>query len=339
MLVSTAFAQSVTPKKNRVVVPTNAPPAGINLSLSPTYVTLLTKPGEEISSEFRLRNNNTFPENLKISISKFTSSDKGRPVIVDLEKGDEYSSWLDISDDAFILQPGQTKTISFTVSPPTDAALGYYYAVVVSRLSDEDEKDTSSVEGSVALPVLLDVSSPNAKRELQITDFSTNKLFFEYLPANFNITFKNEGNIHVVPAGDIFIDSMWNKDIAFIPVNKGRGNVLPGATRVMNVAWNDGFITRKIKTKDGIAIKNSKGENEYETVYDFSKANQFRFGRYTAHALVVYDNGERDIPMEATVSFWIIPWKIVGGVLLVMLLALIGITMILKSVIRKLLKK
>lgn len=332
-------AQTVTPKASSVIAPTSVPPAGINLSLSPTYITVLTLPGEEVSSEFRLRNNNTFAEHLQITLAKFTSSENGRPVIADLEDGDDYASWLSVSDEDFIMQPSQNKTISFTITPPDDAALGYYYALVVSRITDDAVKKEASIEGSIALPVLLDVKSPNAKRELQLVDFSTDKLFYEHLPAVFNLSFKNSGNIHVVPVGDIFIDSMWNKDVAVIPVNEGRGNVLPGGERVLTNSWNDGFITRKIKTVDGVPIKTSKGENEYETVYDFASANKFRFGRYTAHALVVYDNGERDIPMEATVSFWIIPWKIVGGVGLVVLLAVIGIIIVIKGLFKKILRK
>jgi hypothetical protein len=63
------------------------------------------------------------------------------------------------------------------------------------------------------------------------------------------------------------------------------------------------------------------GKQVYSYKWDFSKANRLRFGHYTAHLVLVYDNGQRDVPMEAYVSFWVIPWRIVGAILA--LLALI----------------
>lgn len=333
---SSVLAQSkpgVTPVK--LSVPKEAPPSGIDLSLSPTYLTLRANPGENVSSEFKISNNNSFPEYLKITLSKFSSSNSGRPVLAPLDAGDEFASWFETPETEFKLNPGQTKTLSISLSPPKDAALGYYYAVVVSRITEGENKDSAILTGSVALPVLLDVVSKNAKRELQIVDFKTESLFYEYLPANFTVTFKNTGNIHVIPTGDIFIDSLFNKDVATIQVNEGRGNVLPGGERTFINSWNEGFATRVMKTKDGQPIKNKKGENEYETKFDFARANEFRFGRYTAHMLVVYDNGERDIPMEATVSFWVIPWKIIGGLLVIVLLAAVGLLSILLPILKK----
>jgi hypothetical protein len=35
--------------------------------------------------------------------------------------------------------------------------------------------------------------------------------------------------------------------------------------------------------------------------------------------VLVYDNGQRDVPMEAYVSFWIIPWRLIIYALLLIL--------------------
>ena len=40
---------------------------------------------------------------------------------------------------------------------------------------------------------------------------------------------------------------------------------------------------------------------------------------------MVYDDGKGDISTEARVSFWVIPWKIIGGIALVGLLVLAGL--------------
>ena len=51
-------------------------------------------------------------------------------------------------------------------------------------------------------------------------------------------------------------------------------------------------------------------------VAPFTKAGKF---------VMVYDNGQRDVPIEATVSFWVIPWRLVGAALVVSIFVLIGL--------------
>jgi hypothetical protein len=51
---------------------------------------------------------------------------------------------------------------------------------------------------------------------------------------------------------------------------------------------------------------------------------------------MVYDNGQRDVPMEATVSFWVIPWRLIGG--LAALLALLAVLITYIIILRRRLK-
>lgn len=335
LIINHAFAQSPTPKPLRV--PSESPPTGISLSLSPVFLNLTTDPGRGVVSQFRVTNNSNFTEFLEIDVKKFEPSNTGAGVVIgEVNSEDEFVNWVSFSEKEFSIVPNQTKTIKFTIHPPKEAALGYYYSFVVQRIKGEKaEGSGSALSGAGALPVLLEVKSPNAKREIQILDFKTDKLFYEYLPAQFIIKVKNTGNVHVAPAGDIFIDSLWNREVAVISSNKGRGNILPNATRDYTSVWDDGFGVKTLKVEADQPVLNDKGEKEYFVKYDFTKANKFRFGKYSANLILVYDNGERDIPLEAQVSFWIIPWKILGVGFVVMLLALVGLRSTFKSALRK----
>lgn len=338
-LTSPALAASPTPGAKRptptvvkLAPPKEAPATGINVNISPPYINLVTDPGESISSEFKIRNNNNFREYFKITLRKFEvgNSDSG-VVMSDINSGDEFASWISFEPQEFTVDPNQTKTVEFKINPPDDAALGYYYAAVISRISDADVSQGAAITAAASVPILLNVRSDNAKREIKILDFKTSKLFYEYLPTEFQLEVENSGNVHVSPVGDIFIDSMFEKETAVLPLNSARGNILPGGKRVFSVNWDDGMVTRAQKMKDGQPVKNSKGENEYETKFDFDKPlSTFRIGKYTAHVLAVYDNGERDIPLEATVSFWVIPWKLILGVIGVILAPFVLFTMISK---------
>lgn len=307
LLLSPVIAQTPTSEQKAVVSPKEAPPGPINLTLSPTFLNLATDPGQAVSSQLKVTNNNNFTEYLKVDVAKYEITQGGERLnILKVTPEDDFAKWISFSEDSFTVAPNQTKNVKFTINPPKDAALGYYYALVVSRIKEQDAKDAAVVTGAPVFSVLLEVRSPNAKRELQLLDFATDSLFYEYLPTTFNITLKNTGNLHIVPSGDVFVDWGGQKDTAILKANPGRGNILPQSKRTFDAVWDDGLITN---------VKNAKGV--YETKFDFSKPlNKFRIGKYTAHLLVVYDNGQRDIPLEATASFWVIPWKIILSLIL-----------------------
>ncbi|KXK10223.1 MAG: hypothetical protein UZ22_OP11002000868 [Microgenomates bacterium OLB23] len=297
---------------------------GINLTVSPVFINLLTEPGKETSARIKITNNSNITETLGTQLVKFRPSETGtQPTIEDVDDKDEFASWVSFSDETFNLAPNETKTITVTIKPPTSAALGYYYAVVFKRVKEESAGTTGAlVSGAPAVSILLEVKSPQAKREIQIVDAVTDKLFYEYLPTDIKVTIKNTGNIHIIPVGNIFIDWGRKKDDAILTFNEGRGNILPNTERTYTTTWNDGMITRL----DGT------------THYDITKANKFRIGRYTANILVVYDDGQRDIPLEAQVSFWVFPWKIIAGLALIAMLVLLGIRSTLASGVQKLRK-
>jgi hypothetical protein len=46
---------------------------------------------------------------------------------------------------------------------------------------------------------------------------------------------------------------------------------------------------------------------------------------------MVYDNGQRDVPIEATVSFWVIPWRVVGAGAVILIAAPLFASLYIKS--------
>ena len=86
--------------------------------------------------------------------------------------------------------------------------------------------------------------------------------------------------------------------------------------------------------------KNNEGEVESSTLkWNFSEFDKFRLGKYTAHLLFIYDNGERDIPVESKISFWVIPWRLILVVFFLVTFTIIGILIPILFVIKKLTKK
>jgi hypothetical protein len=301
---------------------------GLNLVTSPLPLNLVTEPGATVSAQLKIKNGGSTPETLTAGVMKFSAyGDEGKPRLTDREKGDDYFDWVTFSEKEFTLNPNEWKTITAYFTVPESAAFGYYYAITFQRKEENipDAPKTTKIVGATASLILLEVRVPNAIRDVQVLEFSTPKLIYEFLPTSFFVKLKNKGNVHVVPRGNIFIDRWGTKDVAILTINEDKGNVLPNSNRIFTTEWKDGFPVYEDKIDKKVVITDSTGKPEKDLKWDFSQVLKLRWGKYTANMLLVYDDGTRDIPIEAQLSFWVIPWRILGGGLLVLLLVLRGL--------------
>lgn len=316
--VSAQTEEQALPEPEITVVVTPPPAAiqPIDLTLSPITLNLVANPGETIHSSMKVFNNSTEKEYLEINLAKFSADKSGsRPLISEFGPGDQYQHWLTFEKNKFEVNPSEWQTIDLEFSPPPEAALSYYYAIIVKRQVDTvEENATTVVSGAPAILVLANVFSPNAKQELQLAEFKTKK-FYEYLPAEFEITIRNSGNVHLNPLGNIFIDKGKNKDIALLSINKENGLILPDSQRTYKAEWTEGFPVYEPVLENGVEKKDKNGNTVYKLNWDLTNIKQLRFGKYTANLLLVYDNGERDIPIESVVTFWVFPWRLVLAIL------------------------
>ncbi|MBI5621082.1 hypothetical protein HY949_04830 [Candidatus Gottesmanbacteria bacterium] len=311
------------------------PDAGsLILVTSPLPINLVTQPGATITTDLRVKNGGTKTETLTVGLMKFGAyGDEGKPKLVDRESGDEFFDWITFSESSFDAAPNEWKTITATIKVPESAAFGYYYAVTFSRAQGEAPSGPrqTAIVGATATLVLLEVRVPNAKREIEVVEFSADRAFYEFLPAAFTIKLKNKGNVHVAPRGNIFINQGKKKDIAIVEVNPDKGNLLPDSNRIFTSEWKDGFPVYTPKMENNAEVHDAKGKLVKQLKWDFSRAHTLRWGKYTANMLLVYDDGTRDQAIEGTVSFWVIPWRMVGGASLVVLLMFFGLWSMIKN--------
>jgi hypothetical protein len=312
--------------------------SGLSLLTSPLPIIAKTTPGVPITTDIKIRNTGTGEETLKITLMKFEAyEDTGKPALMDPEPSDEFIKWVSFSEETFKVAPGEWKTVQATIAPPKEAAFGYYYAFVFARANENlsPEERRTALNGGTAVLALLDVDVPGAKREVTLEKFSLDKKVYEFLPATFSVTLKNGGNVHGAPRGNIFIDKGDTKDIALLEVNKEKGNILPSSKRTFETSWSDGFPKYVPKIVDGKELKDSKGNTEMELKWNFNDASKLRFGRYTAKLLMIYDDGTHDVPLEGEISFWVIPWRIIGVAVIVLVFILLGFRSMFGGIFRK----
>jgi hypothetical protein len=318
------------------------PDAGLRLITSPLPINLVAEPGQTITTELKVKNGGTVDETLKIDLMKFRAyEESGKPQLMEREAADDFLDWVTFSEPTFTIAPDEWKTITATFHVPATASFGYYYAFVFSRAGEVQplsSRETVLVGGTAVL-VLLEVRVPGAVREATVTEFSTDKTFYEFLPTTFHIKLKNTGNVHLAPRGNIFIDQGSTKDIAILEVNSEKGNILPLSSRVFDAQWKDGFPLYTAKIQDGKTVLDEQGNPVYELKWDWNDASKLRFGKYTAKLLLIYDDGTHDIPIEGEVSFWVVPWRMIGVAVFVLVFFFIGMRSTLRNIWNKVFKK
>jgi hypothetical protein len=298
---------------------------GISLQISPLPIELTGKPGTSVSSDLRVRNAGTKPEKLQVRLLKVTADDNGAVHLSQPRPSDPWAQWVSFSKTVFDAPPGQWQTIAMTINLPKSAAFGYYFAVEYLRATAEPAQPGRAVaRGAVATFILLNADAPGAKREAQIVSFSADRKNYEFLPAVLNVKVRDTGNVHVAPHGNIFI-TKGSKQIDSIQINSAQGNVLPGSSRFFNAQWDNSFPVYVAKYNGDSPAVDKNGKPTRSLKWDFSHANRLRFGHYTAHLVMVYDNGQRDVPMEGFVSFWVIPWRLIIGILIILLFVGVGL--------------
>jgi hypothetical protein len=299
---------------------------GINLQISPLPIELNTKPGTSTGADLRVRNVGTKTEKLQVRLLAVSEDDNGQVHLSNPTSSDEWARWVSFDRQTFDAPSSQWQTIKMTVNVPKSAAFGYYFAVEYLRAAElAPQPGKAAARGAVATFILLNADAAGAKREAQVVSFLADRKSYEFLPASFTVKVRSTGNVHVAPHGNIFIGK-GGKQVGVIDVNASRGNILPKGSRFFESAWSDGFPVHQTKTTgDGQPLLDKKGNPRKSLKWDFSHANRLRFGHYTAHLVMVYDNGQRDVPMEASVSFWVVPWRVIGILLIVGIFVVIGL--------------
>lgn len=191
----------------------------------------------------------------------------------------------------FTLNFGQRIQIPVTIDlPKTAAPGGFYAAVIVSNAPSKLSGASSTVENPgtkiisrIASLFFVRVNGA-VNQSGHLSDFRIKEPGPIYQNANltFQIYFNNEGNIHLVPYGYITIKNMWGAVVDQLPIDAYFA--LPHSLRYREILWG----------------------------------RLVALGRYTA--TVSLNRGYASTTDEKTISFWIIPWKVMAIVILIILL-------------------
>ena len=289
------------------------PPSDFSLQVTPSPLVTTIKPGTRTTLELKIRNAGTGTEELRIDPRAFNVDKQTGEVTLDDTKPSEITQWVSFGAQKFTIKPGEWYTQKVHISLPKSTGFSYSLALVINRTNNPTAIESGRLlKGSVAVFTLVNVDRPGAIRKLDVSDFNVSQAIYEYLPAKFTVLFKNTGNSIVQPYGNIFVQRGANDKtpIATLPVNDKGGYLLPDTPRTMEATWSQGFPVFQ-------SSKDASGAEKSDLVWDWSKLTDFRIGQYTAKLVAIYNDGQRDVPIERVVTFWVIPWRSILILLLV----------------------
>lgn len=224
----------------------------------------------------------------------------------------ELEGWLDFSPRQFTLEDGGTQEVVVTMNLPEQLPTNGYYLELAFAVGVPNGASTVGTVPEVAIPLLVNhISAEDPIRQLNVFGFVHENIYphiiYEYLPVNFFTTLENTGNMHIAPVGSIFIDRDpgFFDPVGTIEFNTARQTVFAGATRNFQNVWNNSLLVYQ--------------NNQLEVNF----GEPLQIGRYFAQLNIAWDAERGKDIATAVVEFWVIPWKLILGIILVLIIQLV----------------
>lgn len=297
LVLGGGIALAVAPVQAATVATAPTPTAaglGQGLEISPPVLELNANPGQTVNAVIKLRDITSGPLVVTGKADDFGAKDeKGDPEILLNETGaSRYSLkyWI-TAVPSLTLTSEQVQTLTIPIAVPANAEPGGHYGVIrFTGLPPSVSGTGVSLAASLGALVLMRVSGAITE-QLQNVQFFANQnghtsRFFEYGPVTITERIKNTGNVHVQPVGNVKVYDTFGRKISQMAINNPPHSILPDSIRRFDQTLNKHYL----------------------------------FGHYKATYSVVYGNSKKTL--SSSMTFWVIPWRLII-IILAILLALV----------------
>ena len=216
MVVGVAKAQEVPQEK---------PAMQSALGVSPAILEAVLDE-EPLKNQIVVFNVTNVPLPIKGYARNFVSSEE---VSEEMKKVFDASAWLKLEPTDFILQPNKEQTVEVEITPPENAEPGGHYATIYFQPLIPEEvlsKGNSIISSRIGVLAFLlvkgDMIEKASLENLYFDEFS------QYGPSVISYAVKNEGNVHIVPAGGFKIIGIFGREMR---IDLKNNVVLPGTSR------------------------------------------------------------------------------------------------------------
>jgi hypothetical protein len=279
------------------------------IEIQPAVIEGRIDPGNSYSYSVRVSNISDTEQTYYLSSQDISGlTDEGLPIFDDNTEKTPYelSSWITLSVDTIVIPPRGSKSVSFTVDVPKDAAPGAHFGGIFLDTTPQKLHTNGSAVGMKVGPIINLRVAGEATEDAQLREFSTGHIVYGSASnVDLNVRVENLGNVLVRPRGLVEITDMRGSKVDVLKVNDSAGGVFPKTDKTFTSVWS----------YDGFAI-----------------------GRYQAVVSLVYgDDGNKTI--SAATSFWVLPLKpiltVLGSIFAILLVLYIFVRMYISRKLRE----
>lgn len=261
-------------------------------TVTPPSVSVTGDPGYYTEGKMGVINDSDLPLTFKAEMHDFIVTDTiGTPQILPpntLMKTYSAAAWMGVSPNVFTVAPKQRQDLNYYIQVPKDARPGGHYAAVVFvpvQPKGQAQNTGAQINGQIGTLFSIAVNGP-IKENATVSKFTASG-FQEYGPVNILTQIKNFGDLHITPKGYVTVTDMLGRK-AILPLTEH--NIFPQAAR------------------------------DYENMF----GGHWMFGRFKAELTASY-GVNNNLPLLATLYFWVFPWKVVTLTVLIVVAIILGI--------------
>ena len=285
------------------------------LTISPPSLEFGVQPGQQANLEVKLYNEDT-TQSIVVTAETTTWSagaKAGEPDFQDSATAVDIAKWITVASGPFTLEPQGRMNVPVSVNVPADATSGGHYGAILFTFKNPKAQQDGqiSITPKVATLFLVRVDGADVVESGTIQSFSTmdGKKTFQNLPVSFVTNIHNTGNIHLKP-----------KVVATIDFNTEKGATLPTTSRAYsNEVWQVGTVQPTAGNVWQQFWKSYKNEK-----------NNFAIGKFTAKADLTAGT-TKPFNLTASTTFWVIPWHILIVYGVIVVIAVILITLLIRK--------
>ena len=273
----------------------------VSLVVSPPRSDLTGQPGDTLQQNIKVTNNSPDQELiLQAFISDFiVTDDYGTPIKIEPSASGRYlaSPWFTLEKNELTLAPKETAQLVVIISIPKDALPGGHYAGVFFQPVPSRGLKTTVSYTTAQVGSLFSITLPgDLKYDALIKDFSVKSNVFEFGPIEFTAQIENQSDTHISPIAQIVVHDMIGRKLAELPLDQL--NIFPFTSRSLQSTWDQ----------------------------------VWGLGRYSATLTATYGPG---LVASRTLSFWIMPYRLIAAILVVLLLILASFILIRRHLLHR----
>ena len=224
------------------------------LEISPPKFELAVEPGTSVSRTLEITNKHVGPITLRASFDNILAlGDDGATKAVSEPTPYDLKAFASVDVSEFVLKAGESRKVTVTITPGTDASPGGYYGVAKFTPVNRTDLPPVAIQGEIGALFLVRVPGPVKEageiKDLYLTRSDEQRVGWLYIGRELKTVgiVHNDGNVHFAAAPQITARDLFGTtslDQKFEPPR----NVFPAGDRRFEAPWKpaSGYYAVKV---------------------------------------------------------------------------------------------